>query len=111
MALITLLDGGMGQELVARSGDEPTPLWATRVMIDHPGLVKAVGDEQRLGRVEDLVPFGLVRSFIAFSRHGLAFLRRSGSEVQQNRVDEARALVNLKSERSFSDRRKRERAR
>jgi homocysteine S-methyltransferase len=42
MAKITLLDGGMGQELVARSGDEPTPLWATRVMIDHPGLVKAI---------------------------------------------------------------------
>lgn len=45
MALITLLDGGMGQELVARSGDEPSPLWATRVMIDHPGLVKAIHDD------------------------------------------------------------------
>ncbi|MEZ5798117.1 MAG: homocysteine S-methyltransferase family protein [Paracoccaceae bacterium] len=45
MAEITLLDGGMGQELVARSGDEPTPLWATRVMIDHPGLVKAIHDD------------------------------------------------------------------
>ncbi len=42
MARITLLDGGMGQELVARSGDEPTPLWATRVMIDHPGLVRQI---------------------------------------------------------------------
>ena len=42
---ITLLDGGMGQELVARSGDKPTPLWATRVMIDHPGLVKAIHDD------------------------------------------------------------------
>jgi S-methylmethionine-dependent homocysteine/selenocysteine methylase len=42
MATITLLDGGMGQELVARSGDDPTPLWATRVMIDHPGMVKAI---------------------------------------------------------------------
>lgn len=42
MAKITLLDGGMGQELVARSGDAPTPLWATRVMIDHPGLVRAI---------------------------------------------------------------------
>jgi S-methylmethionine-dependent homocysteine/selenocysteine methylase len=42
MAMITLLDGGMGQELVARSGDEPTPLWATRVMIDHPGMVCAI---------------------------------------------------------------------
>lgn len=42
MTDITLLDGGMGQELVARSGDAPTPLWATQVMIDHPGLVRAV---------------------------------------------------------------------
>jgi S-methylmethionine-dependent homocysteine/selenocysteine methylase len=45
MAEITLLDGGMGQELVARSGDEPTALWATRVMIDHPGLVAAIHDD------------------------------------------------------------------
>lgn len=42
MADITLLDGGMGQELVARSGDAPTPLWSTQVMIDHPGLVAQV---------------------------------------------------------------------
>jgi len=42
---ITLLDGGMGQELVARSGDAPSPLWATRVMLDHPGLVRAVHDD------------------------------------------------------------------
>jgi len=42
MTEITLLDGGMGQELVARSGDAPTPLWSTQVMIDHPGLVRAV---------------------------------------------------------------------
>lgn len=39
---ITLLDGGMGQELIHRAGDQPTPLWATRVMIDHPGMVQAV---------------------------------------------------------------------
>lgn len=45
MAAITLLDGGMGQELVARSGDEPTPLWATRVMLDHPHLVRAIHDD------------------------------------------------------------------
>jgi len=42
---ITLLDGGMGQELVARSGDAPTPLWATRVMLDHPHLVRAIHDD------------------------------------------------------------------
>lgn len=42
MADITLLDGGMGQELMSRSGDAPTPLWATQVMIDHPGLVQQI---------------------------------------------------------------------
>ncbi|MCU9847910.1 homocysteine S-methyltransferase family protein [Defluviimonas sp. WL0024] len=42
MAEVTLLDGGMGQELLARSGDKPTPLWATQVMLDHPGLVRQV---------------------------------------------------------------------
>ena len=42
MTDITLLDGGMGQELVHRSGDTPTNLWATRVMLDHPGMVQAI---------------------------------------------------------------------
>ncbi len=42
MTEITLLDGGMGQELLARSGDAPTPLWATQVMMDHPGIVQGV---------------------------------------------------------------------
>lgn len=42
MPEITLLDGGMGQELVHRAGDRPTPLWSTQVMIDHPGLVAEV---------------------------------------------------------------------
>ncbi len=45
MTEITLLDGGMGQELVARAGDDRTPLWATRTMIDHPGLVRAIHAE------------------------------------------------------------------
>ena len=39
---ITLLDGGMGQELLARTGDAPTPLWATQVMLDHPDVVRAI---------------------------------------------------------------------
>ncbi|SHF03501.1 homocysteine S-methyltransferase [Loktanella atrilutea] len=42
MTDITLLDGGLGQELVHRAGDTPTNLWSTQVMIDHPGLVQQV---------------------------------------------------------------------
>ncbi len=42
MTNITLLDGGMGQELVHRAGDNPAPLWSTQVMMDSPGLVSEV---------------------------------------------------------------------
>jgi len=45
MAEITLLDGSIGQELVKRSGKQPTPLWSTRVMMDHPELVREVHAE------------------------------------------------------------------
>ena len=39
---ITLLDGGMGQELLKRSSNEVTPLWSTQVMIDEPEIVRDV---------------------------------------------------------------------
>ena len=39
---VILLDGGMGQELLRRTGDKPTHLWATQVMLDHPGLVTEI---------------------------------------------------------------------
>ena len=42
MTRITLLDGGMGQELTHRAPEAPTPLWGTQVMIDHPGMVQAI---------------------------------------------------------------------
>lgn len=32
----------MGQELIHRAGDRPTPLWSTQVMSDHPGMVQGV---------------------------------------------------------------------
>ncbi len=42
---VTLLDGGMGQELIARCKGKPTGLWATQVMLDEPGLVRAIHDD------------------------------------------------------------------
>ena len=44
MGKITILDGGMGQELVARAPEDPTPLWSTQVLIDHPEIVRDVHD-------------------------------------------------------------------
>ena len=45
MTKITLLDGGMGQELVHRAGDNPTPLWSTQVMMEMPGLVTQIHND------------------------------------------------------------------
>ncbi|MGI9354249.1 MAG: homocysteine S-methyltransferase family protein [Rhizobiaceae bacterium] len=42
MSAIILLDGGMGQELIARSSNPPSPLWSARVMLDEPEIVTAV---------------------------------------------------------------------
>ncbi|MEL7349150.1 MAG: homocysteine S-methyltransferase family protein, partial [Pseudomonadota bacterium] len=42
MSQITLLDGSIGQELVHRHGDRPTPLWSTTVMAERPDLVGAL---------------------------------------------------------------------
>ena len=39
---VTLLDGGMGQELLARSAAAPTGLWSTQFLIDRPELVREV---------------------------------------------------------------------
>ncbi len=40
MTSIILTDGGMGQELLRRSGAAPTPLWSAKVLMDEPGLVR-----------------------------------------------------------------------
>ena len=39
---LTLLDGGLGQELMARSTARSTGLWSVQVMIDAPDLVQKV---------------------------------------------------------------------
>ena len=39
---ITILDGGMGQELLARSATRATGLWSARILLDDPDLVRAV---------------------------------------------------------------------
>lgn len=40
MSTVILTDGGMGQELLRRSGATPTPLWSAKVLMDEPDLVR-----------------------------------------------------------------------
>ncbi len=44
MTAITILDGGLGQELIARAG-KATPLWSTQTLLDDPDLVRQVHDD------------------------------------------------------------------
>lgn len=39
MTKIVLLDGGMGQELMKRSKNDPTPLWSAHVLMEEPQIV------------------------------------------------------------------------
>ncbi|MEM9582917.1 MAG: homocysteine S-methyltransferase family protein [Pseudomonadota bacterium] len=41
---ITILDGGMGQELIARTG-KATGLWSTQALMDAPEMVRSVHDD------------------------------------------------------------------
>tara|TARA_R110002051_G_scaffold137753_5_gene210280 strand:- start:4960 stop:5826 length:867 start_codon:yes stop_codon:yes gene_type:complete len=41
--MITLLDGGMGQELIARAG-RATSLWSIQALLDDPAMVRGVHD-------------------------------------------------------------------
>ncbi|ASP33586.1 homocysteine S-methyltransferase family protein [Labrenzia sp. VG12] len=45
MTKITILDGGMGQELVHRTGRTPTGLWSCELMMERPDLVSAIHDD------------------------------------------------------------------
>jgi len=42
MSSIVLLDGGMGQELMARSAQPASALWSAKVMMDEPHIVEQV---------------------------------------------------------------------
>lgn len=42
MNKVTVLDGGMGQELIRRSGISPTPMWSAQVMLDMPDVVRGL---------------------------------------------------------------------
>ncbi|WP_168016547.1 homocysteine S-methyltransferase family protein [Halomonas salinarum] len=45
MSSIVVLDGGMGQELVRRAGEPPTPLWSTHILSEYPDVVQGLHED------------------------------------------------------------------
>jgi S-methylmethionine-dependent homocysteine/selenocysteine methylase len=90
MSRITLLDGGMGQELVRRSAQPAHPMWSAHVMIDEPEIVQAVHAEYlRAGaRVLTLNTYSTTPG--RFARFGMA---DQFAPMQRRAVDLARAAI------------------
>lgn len=91
MTEVTLLDGSIGQELVKRSGDSATPLWSTRVMIDHPELVGEVHRDYFLAgaQIATTNTYAVHRSRL--ERAGMAELMPSLVETAVTQAVRARA--------------------
>lgn len=98
MTSITLLDGGMGQELIARAGADPGPLWATRVMLDHPGLVREIHQDYFAAGAslattntynilhDRLVPHGLDHLYHALHLRALAEAHEARASAGRGRI-------------------------
>jgi len=93
MSEITILDGGMGQELMRRSGANPTRLWSAQVMFDMPDLVRDVHiDFIRAGAQvvtlnsysctpERLEPFGMLDQFESLQNKAYELARQAAHTV------------------------------
>lgn len=99
MARITLMDGGMGQELLARWNRPPTPLWSARVMMDAPELVTALHlDYIRAGaRMITVNAYSATRCRLAPQGAEEMFvpLQRLACELANRARDAARADVTI----------------
>jgi S-methylmethionine-dependent homocysteine/selenocysteine methylase len=87
---ITLLDGGMGQELVRRSAQPAHPMWSAHVMINEPEIVQAAHmDYLRAGaRVLTLNAYSTTPG--RFARFGMP---EQFAPMQRRAYDLARAAI------------------
>jgi len=90
MSRITLLDGGMGQELVRRSSQPAHPMWSAQVMLDEPEIVQAAhADYLRAGaRVLTLNTYSTTPG--RFARFGMS---EQFGPMQSRALDLARAAI------------------
>ncbi len=107
MRKIVLTDGGMGQELLHRSGMAATPLWSAQILMDRPELVRQLHEDFiRAGaRVitintysatpERLEPHGEASRFDELQRRGFELARQARQECGEASVKIAACLPPL----------------
>ena len=95
---VTLLDGGMGQELLARSAAAPTGLWSTQFLIDRPEVVREVHSDYFSAGADiattnsyavlpdRLKPFGLEHRFVELQKQACLLAVSARDEHGQGRV-------------------------
>ena len=89
-----LLDGGMGQELLARVGGEVGALWSAQVLIDRPDLLRDV-HEDFIRAGADIITtntYTAIRTKLDEAGPGFLFEdlnRRAGKLVNEARDNEA----------------------
>ncbi len=95
---ITLLDGGMGQELLSRSGAQATGLWATQVMKDFPDLVQDIHNDYFAAGADiattntyaihrdRLIPFGIEDQFLALQTQACEIANRARDKFGSGKI-------------------------
>lgn len=98
MNSVALLDGGMGQELIARSSAPAHPLWSAKVMMDEPHIVREIHEDYlRAGATvltlnsysatpERLERAGLASEFKTLQKRAIEL---ASSAIEQTRCDAA----------------------
>lgn len=89
---VVVLDGGMGQELIARSRGAPMPLWSARVLLEQPELVEEVHRDFLAAGAQiitlasysatptRLQRAGLAETFAALQKNAIAAAQRARDE-------------------------------
>lgn len=90
MKKIALLDGGMGQELIARSAQPPHPLWSAKVMMDEPEIVRAVHVDYLMAGARILTLNNYSATPERLARAGMGDMFKA---VQKAAVDAGRAAI------------------
>ncbi len=95
MNSVVLLDGGMGQELIARSSAPAHPMWSAKVMMDEPEIVREIHEDYLRAGATVLTLNSYSATPERLERAGLAeafkTLQKRAIELAQQAIEQTRA--------------------